>query len=204
MDRNIDIWNEHDNEVLDRTEAPSLIVGEEGIRVTSKPFRHETQRNPPFNQPQGLDQAQVTACAADRCRDDIREMVARLLMVDPRTIDVNEDIRDYGFDPFNFAVLAGLMNERYQLELTPDLIAMHATVGALYRYTQVHARPDALPAVQPSVLNGATARDPVAYTLNIAETPIEWHMTVTPLGVQITGEQETPQDDRENLEICYG
>lgn len=64
----------------------------------------------------------------------LRECVSHLLKVKEEDIDADSEFSDYGFDSISLTQLANLLNEKYQLELTPTLFFEYTTLGGFAEY----------------------------------------------------------------------
>ncbi|QCT37392.1 SDR family NAD(P)-dependent oxidoreductase [Arachnia propionica] len=62
---------------------------------------------------------------------EIKEVIEEILAVAPSDIDSQEPLRDLGFDSVALVELAGMLNCRFDLALTPDVFFSHNTVARL-------------------------------------------------------------------------
>ncbi|CAM2065406.1 SDR family NAD(P)-dependent oxidoreductase [Sulfidibacter corallicola] len=83
--------------------------------TASSPYRHNQESGSGF---------------ADFARQ-LRRLVVDLLQIDPDRVNPTRHITEYGFDSMSFTELAHRLNQRYHLDLTPDLFFDHDTLAAM-------------------------------------------------------------------------
>ena len=66
----------------------------------------------------------------DRMKRDIAQLVSNLLGVDESEIDLDEELRAYGFDSINLTTLAQRISQRFDVDVTASLFFGCPSVGA--------------------------------------------------------------------------
>ena len=64
----------------------------------------------------------------------IQKIASELLKIDPKDLDIDEELGDYGFDSISLTKLANTLNDYHNLELLPTIFYNYPTIAKLASY----------------------------------------------------------------------
>ena len=65
---------------------------------------------------------------------ELTASIARLLKLDPKVLKISANFGDFGFDSIALKEFAGLLAQRYGIEISPAVFFAHSSIGALATY----------------------------------------------------------------------
>ncbi|TMC15469.1 MAG: KR domain-containing protein, partial [Chloroflexi bacterium] len=96
-------------------QRPDPAIGTTPVEIASNPDRQEL---------------------GNKLHKALSHMVSQLLKVQIEQIDIEADLSEYGFDSVTFTQFASLLNQTYQLDLTPAHFYEYSTIERLAQYLQ--------------------------------------------------------------------
>src|SRR6516165_8508354 len=71
----------------------------------------------------------LSSVALEALEQDLTRLVSQQLKVDPTVLDPETNLNEYGFDSISLGEFSSILNERYQLDLTPGDLVEHSTLA---------------------------------------------------------------------------
>nr|WP_240464227.1 SDR family NAD(P)-dependent oxidoreductase [Paenibacillus apiarius] len=65
---------------------------------------------------------------------ELKDMINQILKVPQEKLDADENLENFGFDSISLVEFAGVLSERYELEIKPDLFFSYSTLERLSEY----------------------------------------------------------------------
>jgi hypothetical protein len=123
-----------------------------------------------------------------KLQDNLCQIAADILKVEPKEIDCEADLTEYGFEPVTFASFSRELYKKYEIETDLEIFVDHRSIHALAHYL-IQADKEKLTSHGPMMANTATVTEPhevncnlnpadVAYTLQIGRETMEKRLAI--------------------------
>ena len=102
---------------------------------------------------------------------DLLKAASDVVKISKSDIDLDEDIREYGFDQISFSELTHRINEKYTIEISPTIFSKYSSIRsiALYLHEECKGNPQS---TVPNLQSPITLAD-IAYTLQMGREAME-------------------------------
>ena len=94
----------------------------------------ETQSDAAQSDTTKADLTKPTLAAHEGLCAELTALIARLLKLDPKALKISANFGDFGFDSIALKEFAGLLAQRYGIEISPAVFFAHSSIGALAAY----------------------------------------------------------------------
>jgi acyl transferase domain-containing protein/NADP-dependent 3-hydroxy acid dehydrogenase YdfG/aryl carrier-like protein len=148
-----------------------------------------------------------------KLQDNLCQIAADILKVEPKEIDCEADLTEYGFEPVTFASFSRELYKKYEIETDLEIFVDHRSIHALAHYL-IQADKEKLTSHGPMMANTATVTEPhevncnlnpadVAYTLQIGRETMEKRLAIVSTLEGLSEKLEQYSNGKKNLSEVY-
>lgn len=81
-------------------------------------------------------------CGEKSMQNILLEMVSKILKIEKKNIDPDEMLKEFGFDSITFTELANMLNDKFDLELTPSVFYEYTTLNEFLDFLKSEVKQD--------------------------------------------------------------
>ena len=108
------------------------------------------------------------------------KIASEIINISLKNIDLDEDIIEYGFDPVSLIQFAEKIREKYNIEITQDILLENSTIGSLSQYLFETIDSIQLPTISYQL---PVSISDISYTLQIGRKAMEERLAVVSTNV---------------------